>query len=348
MCRLFGLSAAPRRVTATFWLLDAPDSLAIQSRREPDGVGLGVFTPDGTAVVQKRPVAAYRDTEFAREAKEATSGTFLAHIRYASTGGLRTENTHPFLQDGRLFAHNGVVTGLDRLRDTVGDALGGPVSDLVCGETDSELVFALITAYTRRHGELGQAIASAASWIGANLPVYALNLIVTTPTDLWALRYPDTHPLHVLARPAGGHQGHRHLEHASASGRLRVRSGDLAAAPATVVASEPMDEDPHWRPLDPGELLHVAADQRLTSRIAVPVAPSHQLRLADLHPQAAASQRGSVPGPGQGVGPPVRRTRVRTGRSHGGRPRRARPVCGAGRARADLLVARHRGYRRGY
>jgi len=290
MCRLFGLSAAPDRITATFWLLDAPDSLAVQSRREPDGVGLGVFTADGTAVMHKRPVAAYRDAEFAREAKEVTSGTFLAHIRYASTGGLRTENTHPFLQDGRLFAHNGVVTGLDRLRDEVGARLGGPVSDLVEGDTDSELVFALITAYARRDGDLGQAIAAAAGWIGVNLPLYALNLIITTPTDLWALRYPDTHPLYVLARPAGGHQGHRHLEHASASGRVRVRSGDLAAASATVVASEPMDEDPHWRPLDPGELLHVAAGQRLTGRIAVPAAPSHQLSLADLHPQAAASQ----------------------------------------------------------
>src|SRR5262249_37580101 len=48
MCRLFGMSAAPRRVRATFWLLDAADSLAVQSRREPDGVGLGVFDADGT------------------------------------------------------------------------------------------------------------------------------------------------------------------------------------------------------------------------------------------------------------------------------------------------------------
>jgi glutamine amidotransferase len=287
MCRLFGLSAAPQRVTATFWLLSAPDSLAVQSHREPDGVGLGTFDPDGAPVVHKRPVAAYCDTEFARAARETTSSTFLAHIRYASTGGLRTENTHPFEQDGRLFAHNGVVGGLDRLRDAVGETLTG----LVHGDTDSELVFALITAYARRLGDLGEAIAAAARWIGASLPVYALNLIITTPTDLWALRYPDTHPLYVLARPAGGHTGRRHLEHASASGRVRVRCGDLADAPATIVASEPMDEDPHWRPLNPGELLHVAAGQHLTRRIAVPEAPSHRLRLADLHPQAAASQR---------------------------------------------------------
>ncbi len=294
MCRLFGLSASPRRVTATFWLLDAADSLAEQSRREPDGVGLGVFTPEGTAVVHKRPIAAYRDAEFAREAKQTASEMFLAHIRYASTGGLRTENTHPFLQDGRLLAHNGVVTGLDRLRAAVAEALGGPVADLVHGDTDSELVFALITAHARHHGDLGQAIVAAVDWIRTTIPVYALNLIITTPTDLWALRYPDTHPLYVLARPAGGHQGHRHLEHATASGRVRVRSGDLTTAPATVVASEPMDEDPHWRPLDPGELLHVSAGQRLTNRIAVPDAPRFRLRSTDLDQQAARSQQGST------------------------------------------------------
>jgi glutamine amidotransferase len=141
--------------------------------------------------VHKRPIAAYQDAEFAREAREVSSSTFLAHVRYASTGGLRTENTHPFLQDGRLFAHNGVVTGLDRLRDKVGEELGGRVEELVAGDTDSELVFALIAAYARRTGDLGGAIVDAVGWIAANLPVYALNLIVTTPSELWALRYPE-------------------------------------------------------------------------------------------------------------------------------------------------------------
>jgi predicted glutamine amidotransferase len=291
MCRLFGLSAAPRRVIATFWLVDAPDSLVVQSRREPDGVGLGVFGPDGTPQIHKRPIAAYQDAEFAREAREVSSSTFLAHIRYASTGGVRTANTHPFLQDGRLFAHNGIVTGLDRLRDRVGAELGGPIDELVGGDTDSELVFALITAYARRGGDLGWAIADGIGWIAANLPVYSLNLIVTTPTDLWALRYPDTHPLYVLSRPAGGRHGHRHLEHSGAPGTVRVRSGDLAEVPATVVASERMDEDPHWRLLAPGELLHVAADHRRTSRIAVDRPPARRLALADLHPRAAASQQ---------------------------------------------------------
>jgi glutamine amidotransferase len=117
VCRLFGLSGGTERIRATFWLLEAPDSLAAQSRREPDGTGLGTFEPDGTPRVDKAPLAAYQDQQFAQEAKERVSSTFIAHIRYASTGGLRPENTHPFQQRGRLFAHNGVIEDLPRLDD---------------------------------------------------------------------------------------------------------------------------------------------------------------------------------------------------------------------------------------
>jgi predicted glutamine amidotransferase len=285
MCRLFGMSAAPQRVRATFWLLDASDSLAVESRREPDGAGLGAFGAAGAPEVYKRPVAAYLDPGFATQARELTSATFVGHIRFASTGGLDPVNTHPFTQDGRLFAHNGVVEGLDLLDEHLGDA-----RSLVLGQTDSERVFALITTYARRTGDLGKAIVEATRWVAAHLPLYALNIVLTTPNELFALRYPDTHKLYVLDRPAGGPHGGRHLEHASAAGTMRVRSGDLAAAPAVVVASERMDEDPGWRLLQPGELVRVGPDHSVTSQIVLDGPPARLLTLADLHPQAAASQ----------------------------------------------------------
>ena len=275
MCRLFGMSAAPNRVAATFWLIDAPDSLALQSRREPDGVGLGVFEPDGTPLVYKQPVAAYQDSGFAREAHELSAATFIAHIRYATTGGLNPRNTHPFVQDGRLLAHNGMVEGLDRLDAKLREELGTAAGDLVLGDTDSERVFALITAYARAGRDVSQAITDAVGWIAANLPVYAVNLILTTPTDLWALRYPQTHDLYVLSRAAGGERGDRHLDHASAPGTVRVRSADLAHSPSVVVATERMDEDPGWRALSPGELLHVAPGPEVSSRIVLPDPPAH-------------------------------------------------------------------------
>jgi len=287
MCRLFGLSSAPQRTRATFWLLDAPDSVSWQSRHDPDGTGLGIFDADGMPEVHKAPIAAYKDVAFAQEAMHVQSTTFIAHVRFASTGALSERNTHPFLQDGRLFAHNGVIEGLDRL-----DAALGDDRSLVGGDTDSERFFALITRETRANGgDLGRGIETAARWVAHNLPVYSLNLVLTTAQEMWAFRYPDTHHLYVLQRTAGGHHGVRHLDHSGTAGRMRVHSEDLAAVPSVVVASERMDDNPRWRPMEPGELLRVEPDAEVSSRIALPEAPAHLLDLAALHPQASASQR---------------------------------------------------------
>jgi len=285
VCRLFGMSGGREPVRATFWLLEAPDSLAQQSRREPDGTGLGTFGENGRPIVSKQPLAAYEDQAFAQEAREVSSRTFVAHVRYASTGAVSPENTHPFEQRGRLFAHNGVIGNPERIEPELGDA-----AELVRGETDSERFFALITKEIEEDGDVGAAIVRAAGWIADNLPVFALNVVLITDSELWALRYPDVHELFVLERAAGGPTGQRHLEHASARGSMRVRAGGLAGRPAVVVASERMDEDPGWRALESGELVHVAPDLHVTITRPLDRAPAHRLTLADLEGKAAASQ----------------------------------------------------------
>ena len=286
MCRLFGLHAGHRAVSATFWLLDAPDSLSEQSHRNPDGAGVGRFDGSHPPVVDKQPLAAWRDPAFARAARTLRGVTFVAHVRYASTGGLTAANTHPFEQDGRLFAHNGVVEGLPAL-DARLDELG--VGALVRGNTDSERVFALITAEARKHaGDLQAAVTAAVRWVADAVPVYSLNLILLTATDLLALRYPDTNGLYVLERPAGGAQGNRHLD--AATSRIHARSSDLASRASVVIASEPMDDDA-WRLLDAGELLHVGADLSVRRSLPLPNAPKHALSLRDLNPAAAGSQQ---------------------------------------------------------
>jgi predicted glutamine amidotransferase len=288
MCRLFGLAAGSEPVKATFWLLEAPDSLAEQSRRNPDGYGLATFQVDGQprALVEKRPVAAYEDELFAREANERRSSQFLAHVRYASTGRNELDNTHPFEQEGRVFAHNGHIEGLDALEEQLGE-----YGRLVRGDTDSERFFALVTKETAAHdGDPGAGLVAAASWVAAELPLFALNCLLATPTDTWALRYPEVHDLLMLERDSGGPTGERHFDAASKSGRIRVRSGELAETPAVVFASERMDEDPGWHNLEPGELVHIGGDLRVTRRIALDRPPAQQLRLEDLLPHVAASQ----------------------------------------------------------
>jgi predicted glutamine amidotransferase len=279
------MSGGDRRVKATFWLLEAPDSLAEQSRREPDGTGIGWFDTQRHPHVAKQPIAAYEDEQFACEARELESPTFIAHVRYATTGALDPRNTHPFEQRGRLFAHNGVISDLDRLDRELGDA-----AQLVQGDTDSERLFALITREIDGHGDVGDGIVAAARWVARELPLYAINLILTTADGLWALRYPDVHGLWILERAAGGPHGARHLDAASAAGRVRVRSAGLATQPSVILASEPMDEDAGWRLLDPGELVHVGPTLAVESTRAVDEPPAHQLSLDDLEPRAAAAQ----------------------------------------------------------
>jgi glutamine amidotransferase len=279
------MHAGRRSVHATFWLLTAPDSLEVQSRREPDGTGVGTFTADGLPRVDKQPIAAWEDRAFARETRDLVSTTFLAHVRYASIGEHTWANTHPFEQDGRLFAHNGAFTevaALDRRLEEL------RATDLVRGQTDSERMFALITAEARRaDGSIAAGIGAALTWIARNVPVLSLNFILTTATDLWAVRYPDTHELHVLdhrtGAPAAGRELHARSPRISAHGR---DVGDHI-----LVATEPMADDPRWHLMDPGVLLHVDRHLTITRTFPFPEGPTRRLTQDELDPVAAASQR---------------------------------------------------------
>jgi glutamine amidotransferase len=268
MCRLFGLNAGAARVRATFWLLDAPDSLAAQSHRNADGAGIGFFDPAGEPVVDKQPEAAFGDQDFTHEAQQVESSTFVAHVRFATAGGRTVQNTHPFSMAGRIMAHNGGFGELAQL-----DAQLGSYRDLVLGDTDSERYFALITQQTDAHGgDVGAGITAAASWIAAHLPLSSLNTVVAAPGELWALRYPGAHALHVLERPAGGGMHVR-----SSTSSVHVPALDEVAS--VVVASEELDGESGWRMLAPGELLHVRPDLSVQSEIVITQPPAHLVPL---------------------------------------------------------------------
>ncbi len=268
MCRLFGLNAGAARVRATFWLLGAPDSLEVQSHRNADGAGIGFFDAAGGPVVDKQPEAAFGDQDFTHEAQQAESSTFVAHVRFATAGGRTVQNTHPFSMAGRIMAHNGGFGELAQL-----DAQLGSYRNLVLGDTDSERYFALITQQTDAHGgDVGAGITAAASWIAAHLPLSSLNTVVAAPGELWALRYPDAHALHVLERPAGGGM---HVHSSTSS----VHVPELDEVASVVIASEQLDGEGGWRMLAAGELVHVRPDLSVQSEIVITQPPVHLVPL---------------------------------------------------------------------
>jgi predicted glutamine amidotransferase len=268
MCRLFGLTSGTVPTRVTFWLLDAPDSLEVQSHRNADGSGIGFFDAAGAPVLDKQPEPAFSDEEFVREARQAKSATFIAHVRWATAGGRTVQNTHPFAMQGRIMAHNGGIGELPRLEEQLGS-----YASLVLGDTDSERYFALITKQTQAHGgDVGAGITAAASWIAEHLPVSSLNTIVAAPGELWALRYPAAHALHILQRPAGPEM---HVRSATSS----MHAPALKDAPSVVVASEELDGESGWRMLAPGELVHVRPDLSVHTAVVIAQPPARLVPL---------------------------------------------------------------------
>ena len=284
MCRLLALHS-DQPITADFWLLDAPYSLLRQSRFNADGTGLGWIDEHGTPQVAKKPVAAYASERFGRIATALRSRAMIAHVRLSSGTGHCEENTHPFLQDGILSAHNGVLEVTDQMRRRVRE-LGA--AHHVQGTTDSEWMAALITGEVAAHdGDLRDGVVAALDWIARNVPVYSVNVLVLKGEELIAVRLPATNELWVLEREAAAAQPREALEQSSAT--LRTRSEDLAGIGSVVIASEPMDDDPAWRLMDSGELLHLTTDGAITSERPFG-ALAQPLALEDLGLSAAASQ----------------------------------------------------------
>jgi glutamine amidotransferase len=190
-------------------------------------------------------------------------------------------------------AHNGGFGDLDRLEEQL-----GRYQDLVHGDTDSERYFALITQQIHAHGgDVGAGITAAARWIGERLPLSSLNTIVATAGELWALRYPGQHALHIIERPAGASSppapgtpaailattgsppGTAATGLHARSATSSVHAPALHAMPSVLVASEQLDGEQGWRMLASGELVHVRPDLTVESVIAIPDAPAHLVPL---------------------------------------------------------------------
>ena len=116
-----------------------------------------------------------------------------------------------------------------------------------------------------------EGVRQALNWLAENVPVYAVNLIITTAHEMWAVRWPETHELFLLdqrKQPVA-------MEHRTSYG-MRISSPEMGFHPSVVVASEMLDPARSWQRIGSGELVHVGADLSLTH---IPVADGPPRRL---------------------------------------------------------------------
>jgi len=133
MCRLFA-AAASDPVDVSFELLRSDNSVLRQSEEHDSGWG-SVYYTDGVPEVNRFPHAAHADDAF----DEITGGRahlIMVHVRRATIGGLKLENTHPFTRGQYSYCHNGTILKASRL-ELFADR---PPA----GDTDSERFFNML------------------------------------------------------------------------------------------------------------------------------------------------------------------------------------------------------------
>jgi glutamine amidotransferase len=225
---------------------------------EPPGWGVG-FYQAGEILLKRRPIDDRAEINISDLTRDVRADTLIAHVRLATVGSPRTENTHPFRYRSWLFANTGTVESFSKLRGRLAEQLPQFLHRDVRGETDSELIFHLFLSFLHDTGELDrptvepraarEALRGAISLVDRlcaeeGAPPTALNILVGYPEYLLA----------VHAGPAMGYhifQGQRDLERLFGDGGLgRMRLPDYANSRLTVVASDFDDGLPAgWTPV---------------------------------------------------------------------------------------------------
>jgi len=215
-------------------LFDPPHSLVRQSfapcdmrgggKVNADGFGAGWYAePAGPAVRYRRAGPIWQDTAFGEIVATTSAVTVLAAVRNATVGMPITETAAAPFTDGHwLFSLNGRIDGWP---DTVTDLAGTlPTAALLIMDapTDAALLWAVLRHRLVEGADPGAVLAGLAREVLAAAPGSRLNLLLTDGQRAYATTV--THALSVRREP-------------------------------TLIASEPLDDDPAWQPVPDGRLV---------------------------------------------------------------------------------------------
>jgi len=120
---------------------------------EPLGWGLG-FYQAGEILLRRRPIDDRLEIDLTEAAEDIRTDALIGHVRRASVGALRTENTHPFRYRSWVFAQTGTIAGFERLRERLLASQPEFLRRNVRGETDSECFFYLFLSFLHDAGHL--------------------------------------------------------------------------------------------------------------------------------------------------------------------------------------------------
>ncbi len=235
MCRLFG-AAASAPIDVSFELLRSDNSILRQSERHDSGWGSAYYSPAGEPDVRRFPEAAHAAEAF----DEVTSGRsrlIMVHVRRATIGDLKLENTHPFAEGRYTFCHNGTILKASNLV---------PLADRAPrGDTDSERFFNLLMTGFELDDVIGS-LRRTVERVCDECRFSALNFLFCDGKRLYGYRF-GVYRLFALARGLD-------LE-ADTQTHYRLRIERPHGEHVVLVSSEKLDGRPEWTELGQDELL---------------------------------------------------------------------------------------------
>jgi glutamine amidotransferase len=156
MARLFGLLGNRADLAGRALAFEA-DALRVRSRGQPLGWGVG-FYQGGEVLMRRRPIDDRDEIDLAKLCADVRADVVLGHVRSATVGTLRTENTHPFRYRQWLFAQTGTVSHFDAIRDRLLTSVPEFLRGGVRGETDAEIVFHVFLSFLHDAGRLNDLV----------------------------------------------------------------------------------------------------------------------------------------------------------------------------------------------
>jgi predicted glutamine amidotransferase len=158
VARLFAVLGNRGELTERFLAQEA-DALRVLGNTTL-GWGLG-FVQSGELLMRRRPADARTELNPSELSHELKSDFLIGHVRRATVGALKPENTHPFRYRAILFAQTGTVERFEALGPALLEKVPEFLRSGIRGETDSEVVFNLLLSFLHELGALDEPSPSA-------------------------------------------------------------------------------------------------------------------------------------------------------------------------------------------
>lgn len=220
-----------------------------------DGFGVAWLGENGRIGQFHEVTPAWDSDNLHSLAEHITTRALFAHVRAAPGTPAEHDNCHPFVHDGWMFQHNGVVRGFNRMKRALMMDIDPDLYPFVRGNTDSETCFYLALTYGLKDDpveamrRLNERIERARVEHGITAPFTAA-ISASDGSTLVTMRVSSNTnlaPSRRLPSPS--------LYEASGPAQIRLATGETERLPedTVLVCSEPLElhfSDHTWVPVE--------------------------------------------------------------------------------------------------